>query len=84
MNIPIRFLGNRLNDKDAVMREQIIRVLHNRDLSAFKNLEVESIDGVVTLRGSTRSFYDRQIALTYTKAVVGDCPMVDEIVVQDK
>ena len=84
MNIPIQLLKVQLGEKNAVIREQIIRFLHSRNSCAFRDLEVEAADGVVTLRGNTRSFYHRQLALTHSKRVVGDCLLVDEIVVRNE
>ena len=82
MDMPAQFLNNQLSDQCSAIADQIMRVLQDQNRSAFKNLHVDSTGGVVTLRGNTRSFYERQIALTHSMSVVGDCQLIDEIVVQ--
>ena len=66
-----------------MVRDQIIRFLHELNFSAFRDLEVESADGVVTLRGMVQSFYHKQIVLTHSMRLVGQCKLVDELIVQN-
>ena len=82
MNIPIGFLNQSFGDANAMIREQIINLLHNRNLSAFRDLEVVAADGVVTLRGKISSFYHKQLALSHSKRVAGSYQLVDEIIVE--
>ena len=53
------------------------------DSRAVSRLEVEVEDGVVTLRGTATSFYQKQLWLHGTKRVVGEAVQInDEIVVE--
>ena len=82
MNIPIQFLNKQLSDANAVVREKIIHLLRKQNFSAFSDLEVIARDGVVILKGFTRSFYDKQIALNHGRCIAGPSNVIDEIVVQ--
>ena len=83
MNIPMQFLKQQLDDANVLIREQIISLLHDRNFSAFKNVEVLAADGAITLRGNVRSFYHKQIALTHSQRVAGSYPLIDEVVVDN-
>ena len=77
----MQFLDQQFGDAFAAIREQIISLLRERNFSAFKDIEIDASDGVITIRGNTRSFYHKQLALTHSKRVAGQYPLVDEIVV---
>ena len=83
MNYSLQVVDRQLSEATATVRERIIRVLHARNFSAFKDLVIEAADGIVTLRGSTRSFYHKQLALTHIRNVAASYTLVDEIVVQN-
>ena len=82
MNIPIQFLDNKVSDRNTLIREQILSFLHSRNFSAFRNVEVEAVDGAVLLRGITRSYYHKQLVLSHSKSLIGDYKLIDEIDVQ--
>ena len=83
MNSTLQTLDKQLSNSMAAILEQITNVLHSRNFSAFKNLKVEGTNGVVTLKGSTRSFYHKQLAMNHIKTFAGNLKLIDEIAVQN-
>ena len=81
MNVPISALNSKRGETNILIQEQILRFLHKLNFSAFKDLEVDASDRVVTLRGVMQSFYDKQVAITHSLNVIGHHELVDEIVV---
>jgi osmotically-inducible protein OsmY len=67
---------------DAVTREKISHLLHCQNFPMLRRLDIEAEDGTVTLKGSLRTFHEKQIALTVSTQVQGVDRLVDEIVVQ--
>ena len=81
MNKPISLSNSRF-DANTLMRERILRALHNLNFSAFRDLEVVAADEAVTLRGCLRSFYEKQVVLSHSMRIMGNYKLVDEMVVQ--
>lgn len=70
---------NRHSDDQLVSRIQRQLAADSR---AVSRLQIEAEDGVVTLRGTATSFYQKQLWLHGTKRVVGDLAVInDEIAV---
>jgi len=63
--------------KDDQLALRIQRQLAS-DSRAVSRLQVQVEDGVVTLRGTATSFYQKQLWLHGTKRVVGDSALIDD------
>jgi len=62
---------------DQLLAQQIRRHL-TADSRAVARLQIEVDSGVVTLRGTATSFYQKQLWLHGTKRVVGDEVVIDD------
>ena len=68
-------------DADLLTRVGIALTLRQR--SSFRQIVVEVVAGVVTLRGNIPSFFDRQLAAETARRVVGVRQVRDELRVVD-
>jgi osmotically-inducible protein OsmY len=53
--------------------------LWGRHVPALRNVLVEASDGVVTLRGQVRSFYEKQLCHNCCRRVAGVRQLVDDV-----
>jgi osmotically-inducible protein OsmY len=67
---------------DEQLARRISNFLRSKDLLAGTRLRVDVAGGVVTLRGSARSFYQKQLWLHGAQRVAGVIEIVDHIEVQ--
>ena len=66
-------------DGDADIVRRVVLFLAQRRLALPKNLTVRAERGVVTLRGSVRTFHDRQLLVSAVQRVAGVVQIVDEL-----
>ncbi len=64
------------------IKRRITNMLCQRGVSSLRRLDIDVADGIVTLRGIVRSFYERQLCLACTQHVPGVFSVVDEIKVE--
>ena len=62
--------------------ESVLRHFESRNFPALTRLDIEADSGTVTLKGTLRTFYQKQMAITLSMQVEGVTKIVDEIVVQ--
>ncbi len=61
--------------------DRVASALADNHFPALKRLEIEFWDGELKLKGSVRTFYEKQIACSLSQSVCGDTQIVDEIFV---
>ena len=78
-----RFLDRRRNvmsrRMDEDLRFRVVNFLVQRNMSSLRRIGVEAQDGLVTLRGNVRSFYEKQLCLNCVRHVAGVIRLVDQI-----
>lgn len=66
-------------DADLELERRIKNYLQGRHQPALRNLEVEAQGGTVTLRGTVRSFYEKQLGQQCCRRVAGVVRLIDSI-----
>ena len=66
-------------ESDRELSRRIMNYLVTRHVPAARWLEIESQGGVVTLRGSVRSFYHKQLCIHCCQRVAGVIRVQDEL-----
>lgn len=66
-------------DHDRHLERQITQLLAERHCQALRHLEVQACDGIVTLRGQVRSFYEKQLSYDCCRRVDGVIRLVDAV-----
>ena len=64
------------------LRQRITRFLQQRGVPSVKRLQIEVSGGIVTLRGTVSSFYERQLCISCCEHVAGVMRLVDDLQVQ--
>lgn len=66
---------------DADLERRVRNYLVGRQMPGLRHIEVEANDGIVTLRGVVRSFYEKQLCIHCCRRVAGVMELVDEVAV---
>lgn len=69
--------------RDKRLEARIQNMLWQHRVPGCNTLEVEAIDGVVTIRGRVNCFYHRQLCIHCCQRVAGVYRLVDEVEVED-
>jgi osmotically-inducible protein OsmY len=64
---------------DRDLERRVTNYLWGRHVPALRNVLVEATDGVVTLRGQVRSFYEKQLCHNCCRRVAGVRQLVDDV-----
>lgn len=64
---------------DDDLKHRVANCLGQRNMASLRRIGVEAKDGLVTLRGNVRSFYEKQLCLNCTRHVAGVIRLVDRI-----
>lgn len=75
-------VGNfRVTDEaaDRDLEQRIIGYLARRHVPSLRQLAVEAKNGIVTVRGQVRSFYEKQLSSHCCRRVAGVVQLVNEI-----
>ncbi|MFO0868970.1 MAG: BON domain-containing protein [Pirellulales bacterium] len=64
---------------DGELQRQVLDFLFQRQMPALRSIQVAVCNGIVTLRGRVRSFYERQLCLSCCQRVAGVRQLVDQI-----
>jgi osmotically-inducible protein OsmY len=65
--------------KDQDLERRVVSYLAARYLPSLRQLHVSVQEGTVTLRGSVRSFYEKQIAIHSCQRVAGVRRLIDAV-----
>lgn len=68
---------------DRELERRVVSFLHNRQ-HALRGVTASADAGTVTLRGTVRSFYERQLCIEYCRQVEGLVKLVDHVEVVDR
>jgi len=82
MNVMSTQFFNARNAANLFVGESVLRHFEGRNFPALTRLDIEADSGTVTLKGTVRTFYQKQMAITLSMQVEGVTKIVDEIVVQ--
>jgi osmotically-inducible protein OsmY len=69
----------RIEFPDEDLRQRIESFLKSRHFPDFETLHVDVHDGSVTLSGSLRSYYEKQVALNSCQRVAGVLTLIDNV-----
>ncbi len=64
---------------DRDLERRVTAFLAGRNVPALRRLYVRSSQGVVTLRGHVRTFYEKQLGGTVARRVAGVVRLVDDV-----
>ena len=64
---------------DEDLKHRVANFLGHAIWRRLRRVGVEAKDGLVTLRGNVRSFYEKQLCLNCTRHVAGVIRLVDRI-----
>jgi len=76
-------IHNSLQHEDADLHVRVAIALTLRQRQPLREIELEVVDGVVYLRGTLPSFFDRQLAVETARRVVGVVQVQDHLWVAD-
>jgi osmotically-inducible protein OsmY len=66
---------------DRDLERRVVGYLHGKHVPSFRRLHIQARDGVVTLRGQVRSFYEKQLSSHCCGRVAGVRGLIDDITV---
>lgn len=67
------------NGQDVDLERRIVSYLMGRHVPSLRHISVEAADGIVTLRGQVRSFYEKQLCHNCCRRVAGVLSLVDSL-----
>ena len=62
---------------DLELQRRVRNFLQNRSMPQSSNIKIEAANGVVTLRGTHRSFYHKQLCINCCQRVAGVVQLID-------
>lgn len=68
---------------DAALANRVKLFLQDMCAAHSQPMEIDARDGVVTVEGAVRSYYERQVAVACVRRVAGVQQVVDRIHVRD-
>jgi hypothetical protein len=68
-----------VEDGDRDLERRVSAFLAGRNVPALRRLYVRSSQGVVTLRGHVRTFYEKQLSGSAARRVAGVVHLVDDV-----
>jgi osmotically-inducible protein OsmY len=71
------------SETDALLARRVRQTLADLHVPILRTLDVLAEDGVVTLRGRVRTYYERQLAHAKVKRLSGVARLIEEITVAD-
>jgi osmotically-inducible protein OsmY len=70
-------LSNNSGHADRELQRRVHNFLQNRGVPHSSSVDVEAHNGVVTLRGTHRSFYHKQLCINRCQRVAGVVRLID-------
>ncbi|MBA4018368.1 MAG: hypothetical protein C0483_14475 [Pirellula sp.] len=68
---------------DLDLQRRVVSFLADANMPGLRQLRVDAVDGTVTLRGTVRTYYEKQLSQQRCKRVAGVVRMVDQIEVSN-
>jgi osmotically-inducible protein OsmY len=72
-------LLGRIDYPDQDVLQRVRTFLNSRHFPAFRQLQVDVVNGAVRLSGSVRTYYEKQVALNSCQRVAGVLQLIDDI-----
>lgn len=85
MDATTQYASNRPSppaDDDRRLQDDVAHALRATGRFFTNHVDVHASDGVVRLQGRVTSYYHKQVAQAAASTVLGDCQLVNEIVVE--
>src|SRR3954451_23299681 len=73
-----------VDPSDLDLARRVTTFLSTRHRPGLRSLEIEARNGVVTLRGSVSTFYEKQLSAQLAGRVAGVIRLVDHVVVKQR
>ena len=64
---------------DVDLRRRVQSFLNDTNMPGLRQLAIEARDGTVTLRGTVRTYYEKQLSQQRCKRVAGVIRLVDKV-----
>ncbi len=68
---------------DRDLAQRVTQYLSDRHHPGLRSLNVEAMGGTVTIHGTVRTFYEKQLCQHICRRVAGVMGLVDKVVVSD-
>lgn len=65
--------------RDWDLKQRVVNFLRQKHVMRGENVRVDVADGLVTLRGHVRTYYERQLLISACRRVAGVISIVDEL-----
>ncbi|MCE9605292.1 MAG: BON domain-containing protein [Planctomycetia bacterium] len=67
------------SDRDVDLRRRVVSFLTDSNMPGLRQLRVDAVDGIVTLRGTVRTYYEKQLSQQRCKRVAGVVRLIDRV-----
>ncbi len=64
---------------DKNLKRRVMNFLHQRNLPALRQIDVQVEEGIVEIAGRVKSFYEKQLCLNCCQRVAGVIQIVDHV-----
>jgi osmotically-inducible protein OsmY len=83
-NTPVVIAQSEVDPNDLDLARRVTTFLATRHRPGLRSVEVSASSGVVTLRGSVSTFYEKQLSAQLAGRVAGVTRLVDHVVVNQR
>lgn len=66
-------------DRDVDLRRRVVSFLTDSNMPGLRQLRVDAVDGIVTLNGTVRTYYEKQLSQQRCKRVAGVVRLIDQV-----
>jgi len=66
-------------DRDIDLRRRVVSFLTDSNMPGLRQLRVDAVDGIVTLNGTVRTYYEKQLSQQRCKRVAGVVRLIDQV-----
>ena len=66
-------------DRDVDLRRRVVSFLTDSNMPGLRQLRVDAVDGIVTLQGTVRTYYEKQLSQQRCKRVAGVVRLIDNV-----
>jgi osmotically-inducible protein OsmY len=68
-----------LAEADRDLQRRVVSFLADSNMPGLRQLRVDAADGTVTIRGTVRTYYEKQLSQQRCKRVAGVIRLIDKI-----
>ena len=65
--------------RDWDLKQRVVNFLRQKNVLRHENVRIDVTEGLVTLRGHVRSFYEKQLLISACRHVAGVISIMDEV-----